>query len=61
MDLREQHDAITPGWHMNKKHWNSLAMDNTLADKLILELTSHSYDLVFKSLPKKIKEELASQ
>ena len=47
VELREKYDSITPGWHMNKKHWNSLHMNNSLSDRLINELTSHSYDLVF--------------
>ena len=55
-ELREEYDAIIPGFHMNKKHWNTLCMDGSLSDNLILELTDHSYDLVRKSLSKKIKE-----
>lgn len=44
--LRESHDAIRPGWHQNKEHWNSLIMDGSLPDELILELIDHSYELV---------------
>ena len=58
VELRDQFDSIIPGFHMNKKHWNTLEIDGSLSDKLILELTNHSYDLVRKSLPKKIKEML---
>ncbi|MDI1235143.1 MAG: MmcQ/YjbR family DNA-binding protein [bacterium] len=55
--LREQHEQIIPGWHMNKKHWNTVVIDG-LSEKLILELIDHSYELVRNSLPRKIKAEL---
>jgi predicted DNA-binding protein (MmcQ/YjbR family) len=50
--LREEHAAITPGYHMNKRHWNTVALDNSLSSKLVRELIDHSYDLVVASLPK---------
>lgn len=50
-ELREQYDCILPGYHMNKKHWNTVIVDNTLTGKQIKELIDHSYQLVFK--PKK--------
>lgn len=50
-ELREQHEHIEPGYHMNKRHWNSLYTDaGTLAPDLIKELIDHSYRLVFSSL-----------
>ncbi|MDZ7879733.1 MAG: MmcQ/YjbR family DNA-binding protein [Saprospiraceae bacterium] len=53
IDLREQHpDHILAGYHMNKKHWNTVICDEGLNDGLIRELIDHSYDLVVKSLPK---------
>lgn len=58
LELREAYDAIRPGYHMSKKHWNSVYMDGSLRDQFILELTDHSYELVFSSLPKKIRQEL---
>ena len=60
VQLREQYDGIKPGYHMNKQHWNTVSMDGSVGDKLILELIDHSYALVVDSLPKKLKEELAS-
>ena len=51
--LRGEHDAIIPGWHQNKTHWNSLLMAGSLSDALIKELTDHSYRLAASSLPKK--------
>ncbi len=57
--LREEHESILPGWHMNKKHWNTITFENgELSDKLIIELTKHSYNLVVDKLTKKQKLEL---
>jgi len=53
-----EYSAITPGFHMNKKHWNTIVPDGSLTDKLIFELIDHSYDLVVKSLTRKLKDEL---
>lgn len=58
--LREEYDAIIPGYHMNKKHWNSLVMNGSLSDTLIHELIDHSYELIVRSLTKKLQQELAS-
>lgn len=58
--LRDEHEAITAGYHMNKKHWNTLAFDGSLPKKLIEELITHSYELVVAGLPKKQREELSS-
>lgn len=56
--LRESHEGIIPGYHMNKKHWNTVSCDGKVTAQLILELVDHSYSLVFSSLPKKLKEEI---
>lgn len=58
IELREQYDGITPGWHMHKTHWNSVFTDGRVSDQLIKELTDHSYDLIVASLPKKLQKEL---
>ena len=57
-ELREEHEAIVPGYHMNKKHWNTLVLDGSLPAELIRELVEHSYQLVRRSLPKKLRDEL---
>ncbi|MCU0467276.1 MAG: MmcQ/YjbR family DNA-binding protein [Arcicella sp.] len=57
IQLREEFDYITAGYHMNKKHWNTLNAERTSSNQL-KELTDHSYDLVVDSLPKKMKIEL---
>ena len=58
--LREQFDAVIPGYYMNKKHWNSIKMDGTIPDKQIKEWIKISYSLVVSTLPKKIQKELIS-
>ncbi len=60
IELRERHDGITPGYHMNKKNWNSVSVEGNVPDPLILELVDHSYDLVLSSLPKKVQAEINS-
>ena len=60
VELREQYPAVQPGYHMNKKHWNTVLMDGTLGDKLLIELIDHSYDLIIAGLPKKSREELSA-
>lgn len=56
--LREQYDAVQPGYHMSKKHWNTVLMDGSIADAVIYQWVDDSYDLVVASLPKKIQQEL---
>lgn len=58
IELRERYDGVTPGYHMNKKHWNTVDMHAGISDKLIHSWIKDSYDLVVASLPKKVKEEL---
>ena len=53
--LREQHASIIPGYHMNKKHWITVAMDGSLPDKFVLGLVDDSYQLVVDSLTKSQK------
>jgi predicted DNA-binding protein (MmcQ/YjbR family) len=58
VDWREQYSAVLPGYHMNKKHWNTVLIDGSLNDRKLKEMIDHSYDLVKKSLPKKLREQL---
>jgi predicted DNA-binding protein (MmcQ/YjbR family) len=58
IQLRETYDGIIiPGYHMSKKHWNTLYLDN-LSPRLIIELIDHSYELVVSKLTRKLQEEL---
>lgn len=53
IELREQYDSIIPGYHMNKKHWNTVITDGSLSAKLLKEMIDDSYNLVAQSLSKK--------
>ena len=58
VELRDGHSAILPGYHMNKKHWNTLVLDGTLPDTLVSELIEHSFDCVVRGLPARIRNRL---
>ena len=58
IELREQYPAILPGYHMSKKHWNTVMIDGTLSNTLIYQLIDESYERVVEKLPKKIQLEL---
>ena len=58
LKLRETYVGVRPGYHMNKKHWNTVSMDGSLPDEKIKEWIDHSYALVVAGLPKKVREEL---
>jgi predicted DNA-binding protein (MmcQ/YjbR family) len=58
VELRDQHHQVIPGWHMNKKHWNTVYFEDGLPESLLKELIDHSYELIVASLPKKIQEQL---
>ena len=58
IQLREEHSAIIPGYHMNKKHWNSVYPNDLYDDDLIIEMIDHSFELVASKLKKIQKEEL---
>jgi predicted DNA-binding protein (MmcQ/YjbR family) len=57
IELRETYQGVQPGYHMNKKHWNTVLLNEDVSDKLLLELIDHSYELVYASLPKKVRNE----
>ncbi len=58
VELRGQFQGIQAGWHMNKKHWNTIKFGVDVSEKLIQELVTHSYDLVVSKLPKYKQAEL---
>ncbi len=59
VELREEYDGcILPGYHMNKKHWNTMIIDGRLDQEFVDELIEHSYDLVKQGLTKKQQQEL---
>jgi predicted DNA-binding protein (MmcQ/YjbR family) len=56
--LRADHAAITPGYHLNKRHWNTVRCDGSLPQRLVRDLVEDSYDLVVESLPKRVRDDL---
>jgi predicted DNA-binding protein (MmcQ/YjbR family) len=56
--LRQTFTAVQPGYHLNKRHWNTVTLDGTIPDDQVCELIDHSYDLVVKSLPKAVRNTL---
>lgn len=60
VELRETYNGIKAGYHMNKKHWNSVCFNSDVSDAQIIDLIDHSYNLVYQSLSKKVKNELSS-
>jgi predicted DNA-binding protein (MmcQ/YjbR family) len=60
LELREEYPAVTPGYHLNKTHWNTVALDGTVPDHELKKMISHSYERVVESLPKVQRERIAS-
>ncbi|WP_375240549.1 MmcQ/YjbR family DNA-binding protein [Polaribacter sp.] len=59
LELRGNYEGINPGFHMNKKHWNTVLINNSdVSDDLVKDLINHSYDLVVGGLTKKLQKEL---
>lgn len=58
VELREQYAEVQPGWHMNKKHWNTVDFEGSLDGKTLREMIDHSYEMVVKSLKKADREAL---
>jgi predicted DNA-binding protein (MmcQ/YjbR family) len=48
IELRERYSAVSPGYHMNKKHWNTVRIDGSVPDNVLYSWIDHSYDLVLK-------------
>ena len=57
IELREQYPCVIPGYHMNKKHWNTIIVDGSVSRKPLEEWIDHSYELVVNSLPKKLRNQ----
>jgi predicted DNA-binding protein (MmcQ/YjbR family) len=58
VQLRNSYPSIRPGYHLNKRHWNTMTLDGTLSDRLLHDLIEDSYDLVVSALPKRAREDL---
>ncbi|MGH3681311.1 MAG: MmcQ/YjbR family DNA-binding protein [Natronosporangium sp.] len=59
-ELRGRYAAITPGYHLNKQHWNTVALDGSVPDEELLELIDHSYQLVVSRLTRAQRDGLTS-
>lgn len=57
IELRETFNGVKPGYHMSKKHWNTVRVLSDVPTNLLVELIDHSYELVVKSLTKKVRDE----
>lgn len=58
VELREQYNGVKPGYHMSKRHWNSVYLNSDVSDKMVYDLIDDSYQLVVNSLTKKLQAEL---
>lgn len=58
LELREEYEAVKPGYHMNKKHWNTVELDGSIRDEVVKEWINYSYNLVVNSMTRKQREEL---
>jgi predicted DNA-binding protein (MmcQ/YjbR family) len=56
--LRADHPAITPGYHLDKRHWNTVVVDGSVPEDLLRDMVEDSYDLVVSALPKRIRDDL---
>jgi predicted DNA-binding protein (MmcQ/YjbR family) len=56
--LRDSYPAIRPGYHLNKRHWNTITLDGGLPDQVVRDLIEDSYDLVVSALPKRVRDQL---
>jgi predicted DNA-binding protein (MmcQ/YjbR family) len=61
IEVRERYPCVKPGYHMNKKMWNTVVVDGSVNDKQLHDWIDHSYSEVVKGLPKKTKAELELQ
>lgn len=59
LELRAQYPAVQPGYHLNKRHWNTLTLDGSVPADEVVELIGHSYDLVVAGLPRAERTRLA--
>jgi predicted DNA-binding protein (MmcQ/YjbR family) len=56
--LRRDYEAVIPGYHLNKRHWNTVVLDGSLPDRMVRDLIEDSYDLVVGSLPRAVRDAL---
>lgn len=57
IDLRERYESIIPGYHSNKKHWNTMILNGEVSKDIVIKLIDHSYKMVVVKLSKKVRKE----
>jgi predicted DNA-binding protein (MmcQ/YjbR family) len=55
LELREEYDAVTPGYHLNKDHWNTIVLNDSVPDRELKKMIAHSYEQVIAGLPKVLR------
>jgi predicted DNA-binding protein (MmcQ/YjbR family) len=60
VELRERYAAVQPGYHQNKRHWNTVVLDASIEDDELAEMVRDSYELVVRALPRKVQQTLPS-
>jgi predicted DNA-binding protein (MmcQ/YjbR family) len=60
IDLRLRYAAVIPGYHLNKRLWNTVHLDGTIPDDEVFDMVTHSYELVVRGLPKAVRQGLAT-
>ncbi len=61
LELRERYDEVQPGWHMNKKHWNTVDFEGSIGDTLLYALIDHSYEQVVRTLSRAQRQALTNE
>lgn len=56
--LREEYSCVLPGYHMNKQHWNTVVIDGSVDDRLVMQWIDDSYNLIVASLPKRVQAQM---
>ena len=56
--LRAAHSAIVPGYHLNKRHWNTVTLDGSVSDEMVRDMVEDSYDLIVAAMPRAVRERL---
>lgn len=58
VQLRGAHEAIAPGYHLNKRHWNTVTLDGSVPDAMVHDMVEDSYDLIVAAMPRAVREQL---
>jgi predicted DNA-binding protein (MmcQ/YjbR family) len=59
IELREEYEAVAPGYHLNKNHWNTVTLNGSVPDRELKKMISHSYEQVVTGLPKTLRDKIA--